>query len=165
VALAGSSWRFQWKRIMITRVSGVQRSGPFRLVMTGLAVACIAVALMEGLAMAHQSIGDLVVALAIVSWNCIPMLVALRVAVATRTRGNSLRFACYGFALGAAGLSLFVHIMWAFDVGKIATGSSTSALVFLFLPFYAGVCGLLVAVPAGIINHLVGVYRDRLRSR
>jgi hypothetical protein len=36
---------------------------------------------------------------------------------------------------------MFAHAAWAFDWGRTATGSSTSGLIFIFLPIYAVVLG------------------------
>jgi hypothetical protein len=32
---------------------------------------------------------------------------------------------------------VIIHLMWAFDFGETKTGSSTSALVFIFIPVWA----------------------------
>jgi hypothetical protein len=87
-------------------------------------------------------------------WNCVPMLLALGLVFAARHSGPTMRFAGYGF--GAAGLVLFGHIMWAFDIGKTATGSSTCALMFLFLPPWAVIVGAMAAVLAGLIGFAWG---------
>jgi hypothetical protein len=89
-------------------------------------------------------------------WNVVPMLVALALVLTSRHSGPTIRFAGYGFSVGAAGLVLFGHIMWAFDVGKTATGSSTSALMFLFLPPWAVIVGAMAAVLGGIIGFAWG---------
>lgn len=46
-----------------------------------------------------------------------------------------------GFAYGGIGLSLLFHTAWLFDWGGTATGSSTSGLIFLFLPIYSLITG------------------------
>jgi hypothetical protein len=146
---------------MITQVFAAKHMDAFRLVTVGLAIACIVVVSVEVLAADHGSIGQTVEALMFAPWNCAPVFAAFGVAVATRKRGASLRLAGYGFAVGAAGLAVFGHIVWAFDVGSIATSSSTSALLFVFLPLYAGACGLVLAALAGLIGLLVDVHRGR----
>jgi hypothetical protein len=100
--------------------------------------------------------GGLGGSLVLVLWNCLPVLVALWLVVVSRPYGRAIRFAGYGFAAAAAGFVLFEHIMWAYDVNKIATGSSTSGLLFLFLPAWAVIFGAVAAVPAGLIGFALG---------
>ena len=88
-------------------------------------------------------------------FESVPLLLSLGLAYAFRATGPWLRFASYGFATGAAGLVLFLHIVWAFDIGRIRTSSSTIGLVFVFVPFYAMLVGAIVAVPTGAVASLV----------
>lgn len=100
--------------------------------------------------------GSLTGLLVSVLWNCLPVLVALALVIASRHSGPTIRFAGYGFSAGAAGLVVFGHILWAFDIGKTATGSSTAALMFLFLPAWAVILGAITAVLAGLIGFAWG---------
>jgi hypothetical protein len=73
-------------------------------------------------------------------WNAIP--VALGYALLRRARRRAFRVAPeIAFIVLSCGLLLFAHAAWAFDWGRTATGSSTSALIFIFLPIYAIVLG------------------------
>ena len=86
--------------------------------------------------------------------NCIPMLLALALVLTSRRNGPTIRFAGYGFSVGAAGLVLFGHIMWAFDIAKTATSSSADTLLFGFLPVRAAIVGTMAALPCGAIGFL-----------
>lgn len=46
-----------------------------------------------------------------------------------------------GFALPATGLVVFTHLAWLYDWWATKTSSSTSALIFIFIPFYAMLLG------------------------
>ena len=47
----------------------------------------------------------------------------------------------YGFLIASSGFSLLYHLAWFLDIGSMASGSSTSALIFIFFPIYAVVLG------------------------
>jgi hypothetical protein len=134
---------------------------PFQLVAAVLALACITVLTVEALAFNHTTIDQFVWLSFSVLWNCAPILAALGLNFVTRTHGPGARFAGYGFASGSTSLALFGHLMWAFDIGKTATGSSTSALLFAFLPCYAFILGLILGAPAGLIGYLVTARRHQ----
>jgi hypothetical protein len=104
----------------------------------------------------RSSSGDLAAALDIGLWNCSPFFVALGIVAVSRRQSRAIRFAAYGFSAGATGLVLYGHIMWAFDIGRTATGSSTSALMFIFLPAWAVIVGAVAAVLAGIVGFALG---------
>lgn len=73
-------------------------------------------------------------------WNATP--VVLGYALLRRARRRALRPAPeIAFIVLSCGLSLLAHAAWMFDWGRTATGSSTSALIFIFLPVYAVVLG------------------------
>lgn len=98
----------------------------------------------------------LVTGLVFLVWNCSPTLLALALVFASRESSPMMRFAAYGFAVGEAGPVLYGHVVWAFDIGRAATGSSTSALLFLFLPAAAIKWGVISAVPGGVIGFAWG---------
>jgi hypothetical protein len=62
-----------------------------------------------------------------------------------------LRRGILAFALVAAGFAGLGHLAWRLDWDGAQTGSSTSALMLLFLPFWALLLGGLAAggVPLG----------------
>lgn len=61
-------------------------------------------------------------------------------------------------AIIATGFVLWLHAGWAFDLNRIATRSSTSALAFLFVPIqalFAGGVAFLVVAPVSLGIHLL----------
>jgi hypothetical protein len=104
-------------------------------------------------------------ALPFLLWNCAPMVSAIGLVFASRAAHLGLRCAAYGFALGEAAPVVYWHIMWAFDIEKVATGSSTSALLFLFLPAMAITWGAIAAIPAGMVGFLLDRYRSSRNAR
>ena len=80
-------------------------------------------------------------------WNCFPVAVAFGALVGgLRFRGPRAA-AFIAFSVIAALLPALFHLAWLFDWGGTATGSSTSALAFIFVPFWVGI---LAAVAAAI---------------
>jgi len=73
-------------------------------------------------------------------WNVLPLGLAVGLLARARRR-DSPTGPALAFGVGAVGATLFVHAAWLFDWGGTATGSSTSGLIFLFLPLYALVIG------------------------
>ena len=59
------------------------------------------------------------------------------------------------FAVFALLFVVFFHLSWLFDWGGTATGSSTSALVFIFIPFWAFILGSVVGMLAWGARRLV----------
>jgi hypothetical protein len=87
-------------------------------------------------------------------WNCLPVGIGLLVARGLRRgpRNPAAVGASAGFLLGSVGTSLVGHAAWQLDIGGIAGGSSTSALMLLVLPLYAlgaGLVGAILGVVAG----------------
>jgi hypothetical protein len=61
-------------------------------------------------------------------------------------------------AIIATGMVLWLHIDWAFDLNRIATRSSTSALAFLFVPIhalFAGGAAFLIVAPVSLGLYLL----------
>jgi len=58
-----------------------------------------------------------------------------------------------GFVVAAVGVTLFAHIAWVTDLGRVASASSTSGLLFLFLPIYSMILGIV----GSILGRFVGV--------
>ena len=70
-------------------------------------------------------------------------------------KNQSLCYAAYGYILGWSGFSLFYHLAWFFDWGKTQTGSSTSALIFIWFPIYSIVIGVLFGVAGYIVGKFI----------
>src|SRR5215472_13833340 len=69
-------------------------------------------------------------------WNVLPVVFGYT--FLRRAQRRSLRAAPeMAFLVSSCGLLLYAHAAWAFDWGCTATGSSTTALIFIFLPIYA----------------------------
>ena len=63
----------------------------------------------------------------------------------------------YAFVIFGCGLILTTHLVWYFDWGEMATESSTSGLIFLFLPIYAAIAG-------GLAFGITYLFSDRVAS-
>ena len=59
----------------------------------------------------------------------------------------------WGFLVGSNLFMAWAHVYWFFDIGGAKTGSSTSALIFVVMPFWAfiigGVCAVLYRAAKG----------------
>jgi len=79
-------------------------------------------------------------------WNALPVAIGFGVLlIGLRSRGATAA-GCIAFAVSVTVLVGIFHLAWLFDWGRLATGSSTSALAFILLPFwvivFAGIIGL-----------------------
>jgi len=79
-------------------------------------------------------------------WNALPVAIGFGVLlIGLRSRGATAAI-CIAFAVSVTALVETFHLAWLFDWGRLATGSSTSALAFILLPFwvivFAGIIGL-----------------------
>lgn len=73
-------------------------------------------------------------------WNTFPLIVAYWLLRRARLKG--LRALPEGLFIGfTLGPLVLAHAAWIFDWNRTATGSSTSALMFIFLPIYALILG------------------------
>lgn len=83
-------------------------------------------------------------------WNLLPVAVGYSLVEDAYTKSSTDRSRLWpaaGYNLICTSFVIFIHMAWFFDWDRFATGSSTSGLVFLFLPVYAfagGMAGLLV---------------------
>ena len=98
-------------------------------------------------------------------FNLGPVLLVIAAAVLVYRTGAGqwvdlgVPLVCAGFAI--LGLVAFAHLAWHFDWAGTATGSSTSGLLFLFLPMWAMLVG---GVVTGV-TWLLGVAFRGVRSR
>jgi hypothetical protein len=83
--------------------------------------------------------------------NVLPL--AAGVAVLARTTGSG-RMAAAAFAAVAGGIIAAFHVAWQFDLGRVATGSSTAAIGFVLVPFLAAAAGLFAAGAAFVAQWL-----------
>ena len=94
----------------------------------------------------------------LIIWTGMPLFIGYLL-VRYATDGGSMvhRYAAWSFVVFSVGFSLLYHLAWAVDWRDIKTGSSTSALLFLFFPLYAVFLGL-----AGwVLGWLIGKARHR----
>ncbi|KZX82167.1 hypothetical protein A3715_31085 [Oleiphilus sp. HI0009] len=86
-------------------------------------------------------------------WVLSPLIVIYaRVVLAGKSGKQRHITAAKGFLLLVLPLMWFIHIQWYFDINGTATGSSTSALVFVALPVYSfllGAVGYVIGYAAG----------------
>ena len=89
-------------------------------------------------------------------WNAIPIV--LGYILVRRAKSKSLKpIPEYGYIAVGGGLVFLVHLAWAFNWCEGTSGSSTSGLIFLFLPAYALVAG---GLTFGLIHSFVGRQLD-----
>lgn len=87
-------------------------------------------------------------------WNVVPVVVGY--ALLRRARRKAFRVVPeWAFIAVSCGLSLIAHAAWVFDWGRMASGSSTGGLVFVFLPIYALVAGSLAFGVARLLTRRV----------
>ena len=85
----------------------------------------------------------------LIVWTALPLYVSyylINRAIDSDLPGSLL--SAYGFMLFSIVFSLFYHLTWYLDWQGTRTGSSTSGLIFLFLPVYA--------IVIGFVGYLVG---------
>lgn len=84
-------------------------------------------------------------------WNCLPLivlgvmdlLIIWHMIEKTKKVSLILRAGFIGLELGTIPLILLGHVAWYFDLDSTATGSSTSGLIFIFIPIYAVIFGVI----------------------
>lgn len=77
-------------------------------------------------------------------WTCLPLYISYYlVNRATRIESMKNLLAAYGFMSVSIIFSIFYHITWHIDWQQTRTGSSTSALIFVWLPIYSVALGLI----------------------
>ncbi len=75
-------------------------------------------------------------------WNSSPLMISfISFRSAIKNHSKSELGGCMGFTLVSMALTLFFHGAWYFDWGETKTGSSTSGLIFIFIPIYALIVG------------------------
>lgn len=75
-------------------------------------------------------------------WNAAPLVICPVLYARAVARSDRRQvWGALGFLLGSMAISMSFHIAWLLNLDEIRTGSSTSALVLLFIPIYACVAG------------------------
>ncbi|MGH7648790.1 MAG: hypothetical protein ACREND_11775 [Gemmatimonadaceae bacterium] len=93
-------------------------------------------------------------------WNAVPVGLGFAVILVGRRFTRAVRVAGVVFAAVAALLVVLFHLAWLFDWGGTATRSSTSALAFIVVPFWA----CILAGVAGVVAWGLGrtVFNSRV---
>jgi hypothetical protein len=87
-------------------------------------------------------------------WTCLPLYISYYfVNKAARDESVKKLFAAYGFMAVSIIFSIFYHITWYIDWQETRTGSSTSALIFVWLPIYSVILGFM----GYALGHLTGI--------
>ena len=93
------------------------------------------------------------------AWNLLPVMAVLAGSLAFsrvgRERGR-LRRVAIAFSVGVLAVVALTHLAWLFDWGGTATGSSTGGLIFIFIPFWAGIVGIFTAAGFLLADRLFG---------
>lgn len=92
-------------------------------------------------------------------WNALPIAVGLGMLLAARRASRAVVAGCVAFAVSATLLVVAFHLAWFFDWGRTATGSSTSALAFIFVPLWAYVLSGIIGLLAWIIGRVARTAR------
>lgn len=89
--------------------------------------------------------------------NCVPIILSYLAIRYIPWRRKSLKriMLVFGFSIFSTGLTIFVYLAWTFDFFAMATGSSTSGLIFLFLPAYSIVFGLFGALIGWVVGLII----------
>ncbi len=91
-------------------------------------------------------------------WTSLPLYISyLFINKAVKLHSISKLISAYGFMLFSVAFSVFYHITWYIDWQGTKTGSSTSALIFIWLPLYS--------VILGFIGYVLGKLAGRLYER
>jgi len=80
-------------------------------------------------------------------WNMLPLIISLILYKYGQKQEIKI-YGAYGFLIGGMILSGYFHMAWFFNWDGIKTGSSTSGLIFIFIPIYS-------LIPGGI-GYFVG---------
>ena len=88
-------------------------------------------------------------------WNVLPVAIGFGVFLIGLSSRGAIAVGCIAFAVSVTVLVALAHLAWLFDWGSIASSSSTSALVFIFFPFweilFAGIIGLVAWVVGKVV--------------
>jgi hypothetical protein len=88
-------------------------------------------------------------ALGFVLWNLAPCFLGYIIINQLEATSTPI-----GFVVGILAFTIFIHSSWMLDVAGFQTGSSTSALVFIFAPVYSVLLGLIGAGVGVVISKL-----------
>ena len=101
--------------------------------------------------------------------NLAPLLLTLGLGVIALVRNRSdwwqpdarWPLATLGFALPAVGLSLYLHVLWHYDVDGLASKARDPRLLFAWLPLYTLLAGAIGAALGLIVGRQLNERRAR----
>lgn len=86
-----------------------------------------------------------------VFWNILPIIFAA--AIFNKRVENRLTIdSSFHAVLAILIIHCFFHVVMYFDIGKSATGSSTSALAFIFIPIWTIAIGIVVFILSKLLT-------------
>jgi hypothetical protein len=88
-------------------------------------------------------------------WNCLPVVLGYVALLGGIQMRGPHSVAVITGAMVATLFSAIFHLAWLFDWGRTATGSSTSALAFIFVPIWAFILAAVMAIVAWGIAYIV----------
>jgi hypothetical protein len=88
-------------------------------------------------------------------WNVLPVAAGFGALLFARRSRRPAAIACIAFAISVTLFIGLFHLAWLFDWDRTATGSSTSALAFIFVPFWACAFASFVAAIAWGISLVI----------
>lgn len=106
----------------------------------------------------------------IVLWNCIPLFISyLLIFYLSKerflTKVKDVKTPILIFAIINIGFTTFIHLAWIFDWNNTASGSSTSALIFIFIPIFSGIIATVIASTFFVICKLRNLYMKNARLK
>ena len=87
-------------------------------------------------------------------WNALPMLAGLGMLLVGHRGRRTMPWGRVAFAAVATLFMVWFHLSWLFDWGGAMSGSSTSALAFIFMPLWAFILGAVAGALAWTIQRL-----------
>jgi hypothetical protein len=91
-------------------------------------------------------------------WNIFPIIVAAMIFY-QMDKGQLYKSSSLHMILTILLLHSFFHAVMYFDIGEAATGSSTSALAYIFIPIYVFIFGVIVFLVSKLIRALFGKFK------
>jgi len=88
-------------------------------------------------------------------WNCLPVISGYAAMLGGIRMRGPIAVALISASIAVTFVPTIFHLAWLFDWQHTATGSSTSALAFIFAPIWAFILGIVVCGVSWCITFLV----------
>ncbi len=77
-------------------------------------------------------------------WTALPVFIGYLIfKIGWEKHSRKKLIEAYTFLVASMAFSYWYHFAWFFDWGKMQTGGSTSALIFVWFPIYATIIGFI----------------------